>query len=77
MDSFVIRYLLLASSVLTLSTVSAQGRGCSACNCQFGNMDVLDAYTEAIVDARLAAARKNETGKFMLKNKPFMVLLAG
>ena len=40
-------------------------------------MDVLDAYTEAIVDARLAAARKNETGKFMLKNKPFMVRLAG
>ena len=62
MDSFVVRYLLFAS-ILTFSTVSAQGGSCNACNCQFGNMDVLDQYIEAIVDARLAAARRNETGK--------------
>ena len=60
--NFVVRYLPFAS-MLTFYTANAQGGSCNACNCQFGNMDVLDQYTEAIVDARLAAAQRNETGK--------------
>ena len=66
MDSFIIRYGLLFASILTFSTVAAQGGSCNACNCQFGNMDVLDQYIEAIVDARIAttmANQRNETGE--------------
>jgi hypothetical protein len=64
MDSFIIRHVLLFASILTFSTAAAQG-SCNACNCQFGNMDVIDTYIEAIVDARLAAAatsQRNDTG---------------
>ena len=66
MDSLIIRYGLLFASILTFSTVAAQGSSCNACNCQFGNMDVLDQYIEAIVDARIAATtqpQRNETGE--------------
>ena len=66
MDSLIIRYGLLFASILTFSAVAAQESSCNACNCQFGNMDVLDQYIEAIVDARIAATTpppRNETGE--------------
>lgn len=66
MDSVVVRYLLFAS-ILTFSTAAAQGGSCNACNCQFSNTDVLEEYIEAIVDARLAAARRNDTGRLIGK----------
>ena len=55
--------LLLLSAAVLGATAQQGGGSCSACNCQFNNVDVFNEIIDARIDARLniAESRINST----------------